>query len=154
MEVTTRKAWSWRSLCWLEQMPDTVKSKDISMKAVKKELKAWVKHHIAVRGDRILWGQPLTGDMRKKRKKTKEGESGSGDGDGETDWKTRDSQGEYVSAEPTRIGQDEEREEGGVQVPGTSVSITSLSPCNIRNRRLRTMTRSSRKTGKKKVKTS
>ena len=79
LKATTRKAWSWRSLRWLEQMPESLQSSNIAQKAVKRELKAWVKHHVPVRGDRILWGQPLTGDMKKK--KAKEGEPGDGEED-------------------------------------------------------------------------
>ena len=44
-------------------MPDALRRKDVKVKATKTELKLWVKHHVPVRGDRILWGRPLTGDM-------------------------------------------------------------------------------------------
>ena len=53
---TTKKSWSNRSLRWMDQIPGTLRSKDISIKSTKTALKAWVKHHIPVRGDRILWG--------------------------------------------------------------------------------------------------
>ena len=68
LKATTRKAWSYRSLRWLEQMPDSLRRRDVKLKATQKELKQWVKHHVPVRGDRILWGRPLTGDMRRKRR--------------------------------------------------------------------------------------
>ena len=68
LKATTRKSWSNRSLRWLEQMPIMLKSKDIALKSTKTALKSWVKHHVPVRGDRILWGRPLSGDMRRKKK--------------------------------------------------------------------------------------
>ena len=48
--------------------------KDVSLKSTQIELKAWVKHHVPVRGDRILWGKLLTSDMKRKRKQGEEGE--------------------------------------------------------------------------------
>ena len=65
--LTTRKAWSYRSLRWLEQLPEALRSKDATKKTTKTELKSWIRHHIPVRGDRILWGSPLTGEMRRRR---------------------------------------------------------------------------------------
>ena len=76
LKATTRKSWSNRSLRWLEQMPQHLKHKDITLKSTKKELKVWVKHHIPVRGDRILWGKPLSGDMRRKKKNNEETDGG------------------------------------------------------------------------------
>ena len=76
MKATTRKSWSNRSLRWLEQMPCSLKQKDISLKSTKRDLKAWVKHHIPVRGDRILWGKPLSGDMKRKKKINQETDGG------------------------------------------------------------------------------
>ena len=40
MKATTRKSWSNRSLRWLEQMPCSLKQKDISLKSTKRVLKA------------------------------------------------------------------------------------------------------------------
>ena len=68
LKETTRKSWSNRSLRWLDQMPEQLRSSDVSLKSTKEELKKWIKHHIAVRGDRILWGRLLTGDMRRIRR--------------------------------------------------------------------------------------
>ena len=47
-------------------MPLSLKNSDITRKATKNELKRWVRHHVPVRGDRILWGRALTGDMRRR----------------------------------------------------------------------------------------
>ena len=66
MKATTRKAWSWRSLRWLEQMPEDLKSANISLKVVKKELKAWVKHHIPVQR-----GQDIVGSATDRRDEKK-----------------------------------------------------------------------------------
>ena len=68
LKATTRKAWSNRSLRWLEQMPEELRRKDMKLKSSKNELKQWVKHHVPVRGDRILWGRPLTGEMRRRKR--------------------------------------------------------------------------------------
>ena len=40
-----------------------------------------MKHHVPVRGDRILWGKPLTGEMR-RRTRAGAGEAGGGGPDG------------------------------------------------------------------------
>ena len=74
LKETTRKAWSIRSLRWLELLPDCLRMKDISIKSIQTELKACVKHNIPVRGDRILRGKPLPGDkMEKEIKMRSEG---------------------------------------------------------------------------------
>ena len=78
LKATTRKAWSYRSLRWLEQMPDAFRRKDVKVKATKTELKQWIKHHVPVRGDRILWGRPLTGDMRRRKRGNRDEEADSG----------------------------------------------------------------------------
>ena len=75
LKATTRKAWSYRSLGWLEQLPEALRRQDVKLKATQKELKQWVKHHVPVRGDRILWGK--TSSRRNKEKK----EWKNGDGD-------------------------------------------------------------------------
>ena len=59
MKLTTRKSWSYRSLRWLEKMPETLREKDPTLKATKVELKEWVRDQIHVRGCRIMWGQKL-----------------------------------------------------------------------------------------------
>ena len=66
LKATTRKAWSLRSLRWMEQMPEVLRMKNVRLKATQSELKQWVKHHVPVRGDRILWGKPLTGEMKRR----------------------------------------------------------------------------------------
>ena len=67
--LTTKKSWSNRSLRWLEQMPEALRRCDVTLKSSKTELKRWVKHHIPVRGDRIMWGRALSGEMRRRRAK-------------------------------------------------------------------------------------
>ena len=66
LKATTRKAWSLRSLRWLQKMTETLRSSDVTQKSTKTALKDWVKHHVPVRGDRILWGRPLVGEMRRR----------------------------------------------------------------------------------------
>ena len=123
MKASTRKAWSWRSLRWMEQMPESLKSGNISLKAVKKELKAWVKHHIPVRGDRILWGQPLTGDM--KRRKAKDGEPDDEDGATEMTRQPERLPGIEVITQSTEPNQN--NEQGGVIVHRTGESLATLT---------------------------
>ena len=66
MKATTRKAWSVRVLRWFKLIPWDIKEGDIKKKATKEKLKRWIKHVIPVRGDRVLWGQQLTGDRRRQ----------------------------------------------------------------------------------------
>ena len=40
---------------------------DINLRSKKTQLKWWVKHHVSVRGDKIMWGRSLTGEMRGRR---------------------------------------------------------------------------------------
>ena len=68
MKASKRKAWSIRCLRWMVQMPEELLRKDVSLKSTKKELKEWVRKTIPVKGDRILWGQKLTGETKRKRK--------------------------------------------------------------------------------------
>ena len=65
--LTTKKSWSIRSLRWLEQMPQDLRSNDTTLRSTKTELKRWVKHHIPVRGDRILWGKKLSEEHIRRR---------------------------------------------------------------------------------------
>ena len=62
MKMTTRKSWSWRSLRWLNKMPQTLRDLDPIKKGTKIELKKWVRGHIPVRGCRIMWGKKLEGE--------------------------------------------------------------------------------------------
>ena len=80
LKTTIRKSWYNRSLRWIEQLPTSLRESDGCLKSTKKELKAWVKHHLPVRGDRILWGKPLSNDMKKK--KSRQGEEGQDDPEG------------------------------------------------------------------------
>ena len=49
-------------------MPEELLLKDVSLKNSKKELKEWIRRTIPVKGNRILWGQMLTGETRRKMK--------------------------------------------------------------------------------------
>ena len=112
------------------------------MKSVKKDLKAWVKHHVAVRGDRILWGQPLTGDMR--RRKAKVGEPGNGGGDDEETQRQQDNlPGQEVVEEPARIRQ--EGEDWVEEVQGTRAAGLSKPHCKLIARQVTKVTGTSRK---------
>ena len=88
--LTTKKSWSNRSLRWLAQMPPDLISNDITLRSTKTELKRWVKHHIPVRGDKILWGKKLTKEHMRIANETGESEEpeppespGVGEGEGE-----------------------------------------------------------------------
>ena len=59
LKASTRRAWSVRSLGWLEKIPTNIKDLDVKGEASKKELKIWVRRHIHIRGDQIIWGRPL-----------------------------------------------------------------------------------------------
>ena len=68
MKASTRKAWSVRSLRWMTQMPEELVGKDIALHSTKTELKKWIRGSVHVKGDRILWGKKLTGEMERKRR--------------------------------------------------------------------------------------
>ena len=57
LKLSTRKAWSTRALRWLEMMPASMLEKDFNFKSSKKALKAWIKHRVPARGDKVLWGK-------------------------------------------------------------------------------------------------
>ena len=59
LKASTRRSWSVRSLRWLEKIPVRIKELDVEGEASKKELKMWIRRHIHIRGDRIIWGRPL-----------------------------------------------------------------------------------------------
>ena len=69
MKNSTKKAWSIRSLRWMAQMPEELIGKDVTLKSTKKELKEWIRRSIPVKGDRILWGEKLTGEMMRKTRR-------------------------------------------------------------------------------------
>ena len=123
-------------------MPETLRSKNISMKAVKKEVKEWVKHHVAVRGDRILWGQGLSGDMR--RRKARVGGSSPSGRDGEEHRIPNSFPAQEDHAVADSSGR-EEREAGGEQINGTRATVFSISDLKFRGSRLCTMKRRVRK---------
>ena len=79
MKMTTRKSWSYRSLRWLEKMPESLREKDPTKRATKTELKKWVRDQIPVRGCRIMWGQKLTGEVKRKRRDA-QGDAAGGEG--------------------------------------------------------------------------
>ena len=82
MKLTTRKSWSWRSLRWLEKIPDTLRNQDPTKKGVKRELKKWVRDQVPVRGCRIMWGRNLEGEGAGRRGGRPRGQDGEGDGPG------------------------------------------------------------------------
>ena len=59
LNLSTRKAWSTRALRWIEMMPASMLVMDLSFKSSKQSLKAWIKHRVPPRGDKVLWGKPL-----------------------------------------------------------------------------------------------
>ena len=59
LKASTRKAWSIRAIRWMAKIPSNIKDLPVGGEAGKKELKMWVRRHIHVRGDRILWGRQL-----------------------------------------------------------------------------------------------
>ena len=89
MKASTKKAWSIRSLRWMAQMPEELIEKNIALKSTKEELKKWIRATVPVKGDRILWGQKLTGDMRRNKKRGRSETVGDSEGndreDGEGD---------------------------------------------------------------------
>ena len=82
LKASTKKAWSIRSLRWMAQMPEELVVKDISLQSTKKELKKWIRGSVPVKGDRILWGQRLTGEMERKRRHGESGPQRDNDKDG------------------------------------------------------------------------
>ena len=71
-------------------MPPDLISNDITLRSTKTKLKQWVKHHIPVRGDKILWGKKLTKEHTRIANETGESEEpeppespGVGEGEGE-----------------------------------------------------------------------
>ena len=64
-------------------MPEELLNKDVKLKGTKKDLKEWVRKTIPVKGDRILWGQKLTGETRRKRKRSPARQEGDDEGGNE-----------------------------------------------------------------------
>ena len=67
MKASTRKIWSIRCLRWMEHMPEELINMDVKLKGTKNERKEWIRKSIQVKGDRLLWGQKLTEETRRKR---------------------------------------------------------------------------------------
>ena len=61
-------------------MPESLRTMDVTQKITKIWLKAWVRHHIPVRGDRTLWGKPLKGEVRRIHRNQDEGGRSAGAG--------------------------------------------------------------------------
>ena len=80
MKATTKKSWSVRVLRWLELMPEQTRQGDMTKRRGKEDMKRWIKHTIPVRGDRVLWGQMLTGDQRRRRNGATQGPQNQGGG--------------------------------------------------------------------------
>ena len=115
MKASTRKAWSIRSLRWMAQMPQELLVKDISLLSTKKELKKWIKGTVPVKGDRILWGQKLTGEMKRRRKHNQAGSERDNDED-----RNETSSGEVHNEERDRniVDEEEVRQEAEEQLEG------------------------------------
>ena len=81
MKLRTRKSWSWRSIRWLEKMPQRLQDLDPTKKGTKNELKKWVQDRIPVRGCRIMWGKQIEreGENRQHRAETQEDREGDED---------------------------------------------------------------------------
>ena len=115
MKATTKKSWSVRVIRWLELLPWEIKEADMTKKPAREKLKKWIKHVISVRGDRILWGQPLTGDQRRMRARDDQGPHDQGGGGG---------------TEEGQMNKNGEAENAGLPCPVTAVNSTS--PCDSR----------------------
>ena len=64
-------------------MPDELRKRDVKLKATQKELKQWVKHHVSLRGNQILGGRPLTGEMMRRRRRNGAAEEEDGEPESE-----------------------------------------------------------------------
>ena len=112
MKASTKKAWSIRSLRWMAQMPDKLIKKNIKLKSSKEELKKWIRETVPVKGDRILWGQKLTGGMRRKKKRGQAETEGDKDGNGRNENTEEKEEEERDGADQAEQEQDEVEHEG------------------------------------------
>ena len=112
MKATTRKAWSVRVLRWLELIPEHIKQEDMTKRTGREELKRWIKHTIPVRGDRVLWGRPLTGDQRRRRGRTDQQPQDPEEGASGEDQRPGDNTDPHNSQEEEEQGQTFRREAG------------------------------------------
>ena len=78
LNLTTRKAWSTRALRWIAMMPESMLKMDLSFKSSKQSLKAWIKHRVPPRGDKVLWGKPL--GVERGQRGGPGGQGGGGEG--------------------------------------------------------------------------
>ena len=112
MKLTTRKSWSWRSLRWLEKIPETLRNQDPAKKSVKKELKNWIRDQVPVRGCRIMWGKKLEGEgggRRRQRPRALHDEEEGPEGQNRGGSQSRDER-ENVGGEEDVVGNPELRE--------------------------------------------
>ena len=131
MKASTRRAWLVRSLRWLERIPDRIKNLDIAGEASKKELKMWVKRHIHVRGDRIIWGSPIDRELNISRTEIEErdldDEEGEGEGSAREVTGGRESHQDEASSEPEETDEVEVQEEHRV-AETASMLLPPLGP--------------------------
>ena len=110
MKLTTRKSWSWRSLRWLEKMPESLRIQDPTKKGMKNELKKWVRGQVPVRGCRIMWGKKLEGEGRGRRQDRQRPQDGDEDGQ-----RRRDSGGEQQGDGGEQTGEEDINHEHEIQ---------------------------------------
>ena len=122
LKASTRRAWSVRSLRWLEKIPSCIKDLDVNEEASKKELNLWVRRHIHVRGDRIIWGRPLQRDLDHSMRENEERDLDDEEGEAaETARILQDrveSNQEGATGEPRRAEVEEEAVAGNGVVTG------------------------------------
>ena len=70
-----------RSLRWLEKIPSSIKELDIEIEASKKEINMWVRRHIHVKGDRIIWGRPRERDLDQSMRENEDRDLDEKDGE-------------------------------------------------------------------------
>ena len=90
-------------------------------KSTKEKLKKWIRHVIPVRGDRVLWGQQLTGDRRRQRNREDRGHQDQGGGGaGQPDSQAQEEPTARERTEVRSQEQDTEPESGGL--PGLDMT--------------------------------
>ena len=139
MKLTTRKSWSWRSLRWLEKIPETLRNQDPTKKAVKKELKKWVRDQIPVRGCRIMWGRKLEGEGGRRRRPRLRQQDGDGDGPEEQNLAEEQP---IVNDEREILGRDQEAggipEDGEVDGRGSQEETQNRRPKELEEEQMMT----------------
>ena len=61
LKLSSLKSCSVRSLRWMAMMTTDMLNIDTTRKHGKDKLKAWIKHRVGVRGDKVFWGKLMTG---------------------------------------------------------------------------------------------